>query len=259
MISTRPAELFDARRSADQQGASTMTTESLTYAEIGDRLGVSPHAARALVRRLHLPRQMNNDGKAVVLIDFAEIQHKPQPTPSRPDAEHATVAALQERVAALAAELAAERERSAGYRADFERERERADHERDRANRERERVASFVDLQLPVMRNILEAQEGMAGNVATVRGLVERADSLADLQVPALRSVLEKQDGMAGDVAALHALLDHVYGYGGERAEEQAVLLIEGPPSAQQVEEEPEEEAADAQRLPWWRRWRRAA
>jgi hypothetical protein len=29
----------------------------------------------------------------------------------------------------------------------------------------------------------------MAGNVAIVRGLLERVDELADLQVPALRSV----------------------------------------------------------------------
>ena len=35
---------------------SHMAVESLTYAEIGERLGVSVHAARALVKRLRLPR-----------------------------------------------------------------------------------------------------------------------------------------------------------------------------------------------------------
>lgn len=221
-----------------------MVTESLTYAEIGDRLGVSPHAARALARRLHLPRVLDNQGRARVSIDFAEIHHKPQPTPGRPDGEQATVAALQERVATLVAELAAERERSAGYHADLERERERADHERDRANREREKVASFVDLQLPVMRNILESQDGMAGDVAILRGLLERADSLADLHLPALRSVLEKQDGVAGDVAALRALLDRAYGAQSTTLADLKVLL---------------EASATRKARPWWRRLLRSA
>jgi hypothetical protein len=36
-------------------------TESLTYAQLGERLGVSAQAARALARRLRLPRQKAND------------------------------------------------------------------------------------------------------------------------------------------------------------------------------------------------------
>jgi hypothetical protein len=33
-----------------------MSIESLTYAELGDRLGASPEAARSLARRLRLPK-----------------------------------------------------------------------------------------------------------------------------------------------------------------------------------------------------------
>jgi hypothetical protein len=188
-----------------------MATENLTYAEIGTRLGVSAHAARALARRLHLPRVLDNQGRARVAIDFAEIQHKPQPTApaGRPDDDHANVAALQERVAALVAELAAERERSAGHRADLERERERAnrimtayerlaavheqmaddvaalrglssDHERDRADRERERADSLAEVQLPALRFILETQGSMVDDVAALRGLLKRADHERD-------------------------------------------------------------------------------
>jgi DNA-binding CsgD family transcriptional regulator len=33
-----------------------MATESLTYAQIAERLGINAEAARGLVRRYHLPR-----------------------------------------------------------------------------------------------------------------------------------------------------------------------------------------------------------
>jgi hypothetical protein len=41
-----------------------MATESLTYAQIAERLGINAEAARGLVRRHHLPRSTANDGKA---------------------------------------------------------------------------------------------------------------------------------------------------------------------------------------------------
>ena len=54
-----------------------MPVEMLTYADLAERLTVSPEAARALARRLQLPRQRGNDGKARVSIDISEVQHKP--------------------------------------------------------------------------------------------------------------------------------------------------------------------------------------
>jgi hypothetical protein len=44
-----------------------MATESLMYTEIGARLGVSAHAARALAGRLHLRRILDNQGRARVV------------------------------------------------------------------------------------------------------------------------------------------------------------------------------------------------
>jgi len=82
-----------------------MTTESLTYSELGDRLGRSPEAARSLARRLRLVRKPGNDGKVRVIVDLADIQYKPAPTRSpdrpRPDAD-----ALNTRIERLPAELA---------------------------------------------------------------------------------------------------------------------------------------------------------
>jgi hypothetical protein len=58
-----------------------MPVESLTYAALGERC-CSPEAARALAKRLRLPRQKANDGKALVVVDLTEIDHKPLPARS---------------------------------------------------------------------------------------------------------------------------------------------------------------------------------
>lgn len=108
-----------------------MPVESLTYAQIGDRLGTTPEAARALVKRLRLPRQKGNDGKALVLVDLVEIDHKALPARSprghQSDVQ-AITAPLTARIAELEQMLAAAELSSAGHREDFERERARVDH-----------------------------------------------------------------------------------------------------------------------------------
>ena len=105
----------------------------LTYAELGDRLGTSPEAARSLARRLRLPRKPGNDGKARVTVDLTEIQYKPLRTRS-PRAHLADIDGLNARIEQLQGELAKlEVEKrcsevsAAGHRADFERERARCD------------------------------------------------------------------------------------------------------------------------------------
>ena len=110
-----------------------MTTESLTYSELGDRLGSSPEAARSLARRLRLLRKPGNDGKVRVIVDLAEIHYKPVPA-SSPDGPQADNSALNAQIEQLQAELARlEVEKSclearvAGHRSDFERERDRCD------------------------------------------------------------------------------------------------------------------------------------
>ena len=110
-----------------------MSIESLTYAELGDRLGASPEAARSLARRLRLTRRPGNDGKVRVTVDLAEIQYKP--LPARPPGGHRTeIDSLNARIEQLQADLARlEVEKrcleacAEGHRADFEHERRRLD------------------------------------------------------------------------------------------------------------------------------------
>ena len=107
-----------------------MPVEMLTYAALSERLGCSAEAARALVKRLRLPRQRANNGKALVAVDLAEINHTPTlraVTRRSPDDHQAVVATLKARVETLEAELARLETAAAGHRADFERERERCD------------------------------------------------------------------------------------------------------------------------------------
>jgi chromosome segregation ATPase len=107
-----------------------MPVEMLTYAALGERLGCSPEAVRALAKRLRLPRQRANDGKALVSVDLAELNHKPMlrtVTRRSPDDHRAVAAALKTRIEALEAELARLEAAAAVHRADFERERERGD------------------------------------------------------------------------------------------------------------------------------------
>ena len=59
-----------------------MAIEMLNYAELAARLKISPEAARSLAKRLRLPRSRGNDGKALVSVDLAEINHAPLPARS---------------------------------------------------------------------------------------------------------------------------------------------------------------------------------
>ena len=102
--------------------------EQLTYAQIGKRLNISSKDARAIVRRNRLPRSHDNDGRALVAVDLAELQEKPMPAQSPLGQPAADVfAEFKARIEQLEADLAGERQRSAGHRADYEREHERAD------------------------------------------------------------------------------------------------------------------------------------
>src|SRR5437588_219751 len=114
-----------------------MATEMLTYSQLGERLGCSPEAARALVKRHRLPRQKANDGKVLVSIDLSEINHKPMPARSPADPRPITAslntridalqAGLDARIDALQAGLANIEAAAACHHTEFERERKRVD------------------------------------------------------------------------------------------------------------------------------------
>jgi hypothetical protein len=101
-----------------------MAIEMLSYSQLGERLNCSAEAARALVRRLRLPRHKANDGKALVSVDLSEINHKPMPTRSPVDHQSVT-ASLNASIEALQLGLAKLDASVACHRSDFERERDR--------------------------------------------------------------------------------------------------------------------------------------
>jgi hypothetical protein len=81
-----------------------MSIESLTYTDLAGRLGTSPEAARSLVRRLRLSRQMANDGTVRVNVDLSDIQYRPAPRRSS-HGDGADVDALKAEIGQLRAEV----------------------------------------------------------------------------------------------------------------------------------------------------------
>jgi hypothetical protein len=102
-----------------------MPVEMLTYAELGERLKISPEAARALVKRHRLPRSRSNDGKTLVQVDLTEINHSPISRGSQAQGGHQVVTDLRQENETLRAELIEMEAVAKGHRADFERECER--------------------------------------------------------------------------------------------------------------------------------------
>jgi chromosome segregation ATPase len=167
-----------------------MPTEQLTYAQIAERLSVSPEAARAIVKRHRLPRSRRNDGKTLAAVDLEEIRHTPMPARSPRGRRSVTdvVATLKARVAGLETELAQAEERSAGHRVDFERERERAD----QLVTTQDRMVAELEALHSLLRSLLEAAHQVAPPVTSrnpdmARREMARDDSLAQ----SMRSLLE--------------------------------------------------------------------
>jgi hypothetical protein len=100
-----------------------MTIDTMTYAELGARLAISPMAARSLAKRLRLPRSISDDGKALVSVDLADIRH----TPRAPGRREVGDVALTAKIASMQTEIVRLEAAAARHRVDFERERERAD------------------------------------------------------------------------------------------------------------------------------------
>jgi chromosome segregation ATPase len=150
-----------------------MPAEQLTFAQIAERLSVSPEAARSIVKRHRLPRSRRNDGKTLAAIDLKEIRSVTD-----------VVTTLKARVAELETELAQAEERAAGHRVDFERERERAD----QLVATQDRMVA----ELEALRSLLEAAQQAAPPVTSrtpdmARHHMARDDSLAQ----SMRSLLE--------------------------------------------------------------------
>ena len=99
-----------------------MPVEMLTYAELGERLKVSPEAARALVKRHRWPRTASNSGKTLVQVDLTEFSHSPISRQPQAQTNQQLVSALKQQIETLQTELTEMKGIANGYRADFERE-----------------------------------------------------------------------------------------------------------------------------------------
>ena len=102
-----------------------MPAEMLTYAELGERLKISPEAARALAKRHRLPRSRANDGKTLIHVDLSEISHSPVSRAPQAQSGQQVITALKQEIEALQAELIEMEAVAKGHRTDFERECER--------------------------------------------------------------------------------------------------------------------------------------
>lgn len=79
-----------------------MTTLRLTYVQLAERTGLTPEGARMLTRRRHWQVARGNDGKAVVVVDEADLVARP---PGRPTGQPGDMTRLEQELRAQIAEL----------------------------------------------------------------------------------------------------------------------------------------------------------
>ena len=99
-----------------------MAEEWLTYAALGERLGLSAEAARQKAKRLRLRRQTANDGKAQVLVDVEDVRStisprkakEEEPPAGDPPVDARLLEALDGHIASLKAVVAREQARADG-------------------------------------------------------------------------------------------------------------------------------------------------
>lgn len=94
-----------------------MDTESLTYRELAERLGVKPESARKTAQRKRWKRVTGNDGLARVLVPI-EALARPQDVPEDIPADSHPLQELEGRIEILKELVAAERRRADAAEAD---------------------------------------------------------------------------------------------------------------------------------------------
>jgi hypothetical protein len=128
----------------------------LTYAELAERLGTTPEAARAKVNRGRWRKQLDNTGKAKVLVDLDAPAARPRSlarTPDhRPDLQPHAHPDAQAAMMALEAHIATLKDQLAKAEAlAVDRSREIA--------AERERVADLTAQLLKITADLLETRK----------------------------------------------------------------------------------------------------
>lgn len=83
-----------------------MTTLRLTYAQLAERTRLTPEGARMLARRRHWHIVKGNDGKAVVVVDEADLVARPAGrSGGRPPGQPSDMTGLEQELRARIAEL----------------------------------------------------------------------------------------------------------------------------------------------------------
>jgi hypothetical protein len=107
-----------------------MTTQTVTYAELAARLGITEDSAKRLVRRRKWPRKTGNDGKMRIDIPVDRLNLTPDspgdtppvsPGGSPRDDSAVTIARLEAEISGLKALVEAERARADATAADRDR------------------------------------------------------------------------------------------------------------------------------------------
>jgi hypothetical protein len=149
-----------------------MPVEMLTYGALAARLDISVGAARAIARRLRLPRSPSSDGKVLLTVDVDRLKHRRRP----PVGPAAKIETLLGEVAQLASAMAVQR-------TEFERERERADRLAadvarltDEARQARDTTARH-EAEIAVLRR--SVGEGPASRLGRLTASVVQADRRA--------------------------------------------------------------------------------
>lgn len=105
-----------------------MTTLSLTYAELAERLGISVDGARMKVKRQKWPKTKGNDGAVRVIVEEAELAPNERSLNVRttfPEQPNEQVRTLEAHIATLKEQLQKAETMAATERAKAEQERER--------------------------------------------------------------------------------------------------------------------------------------
>lgn len=107
-----------------------MTTQTVTYAELAARLGITEDSAKRLVRRRKWPRKTGNDGKMRIDVPVDRLDVAPDspgdtppvsPGVSPGDDPAVTIARLEAEISGLKALVEAERARADATAADRDR------------------------------------------------------------------------------------------------------------------------------------------
>jgi hypothetical protein len=167
-------------------------TELLTYAELGERLGISTEGARTRAKRMRWPRYVGNDGLARVRVPRFDpgqvlVQGRDEPGQARVNDRPAGHERLT-RVNELEARVEALQQRLAQAETEVERWRTEADRERATAIRavaDREAARAVAIAEVEAAKRVAEAEIAAAKAEAQAKDLI-----IAELRRPWWRKLL---------------------------------------------------------------------